>query len=399
MPVLMSIFAHPATWLVVVLLVIGATVALGLHRQSRLRRRLDDAAAVQAQYRMILDQMPAIVWTVDERFVFTSISGAGMADLGATPEQMIGHSIYKYFQTSDRAFKPIAAHEDAVRLEKSDTYDVTWQRRTYHVRVEPWRDSGGQVCGAVGVALDITPRVRAEEALAVSESRNRALLMAIPDVMFRLNRNGIILEFIDNLTAPADVVGSHISRQFPAHIVEQMTNRVAAAIQTTQVQTFEYATGLEDKPHYFEARVVVCGADEALVIVRNITGQKRRENDLRQSESELKAFLAALPDHIVQVRRDGRIAGIFAPRGRMLLPAEQVLGRSVADFLPPEQAQPTLDAIGRVLDTGEEHISHSTLEINGQTASYEARFVPDPNRSEQVILLVREMSTITVQNN
>lgn len=385
--------SHPAFW--GALLIAAAIIGLCFYRSSRLRlrRRIHDLTAAQAQHRMILDQMPAIVWTVDQHLVFTSVAGAGMEALGATASGMVGKTIYQYFQTTDRSFKPIAAHEDAVRQGQPETYDVVWLEHTYHVRLEPWRDGSGAIVGAVGVALDITRRIDAEKALAASEARNRALLMAIPDVMFQMNKEGTILQFIDHLTAPADVVGSHLSRLFPQPVTQRFLGSAQTALQTGSVQAFDYETGTDHKSHYFEARLVSCGADEVLVIVRNITSRKREEIDLRQSQSELRSFLAALPDHILQVRRDGRIAGIFAARGKMHLPAEQVVGRHIGDFLAPEQVPDALARITRVFETGDEECTRASIQFNGQDYCYESRFLPHPSNPDQLIILVRELST------
>src|SRR5438445_21766 len=78
-----------------------------------------------------------------------------------------------------------------------------WGGRTFLSHIEPLRDEYDRITGVIGVAVDITARKATEKALAQNEARHRALLTAIPDVMFRLNRDGKIIEFIDRLLAPS----------------------------------------------------------------------------------------------------------------------------------------------------------------------------------------------------
>jgi len=67
-----------------------------------------------ARLSLIIDQMPAILWTTDAQLRFTSSQGAGLADLGLEPTEVTGKSIYQYFQTEDPNFAPIAAHVRAL---------------------------------------------------------------------------------------------------------------------------------------------------------------------------------------------------------------------------------------------------------------------------------------------
>ncbi len=53
------------------------------------------------------------------------------------------------------------------------------------------------------------------------------------------------------------------------------------------MQIFEYGQVLADEAHIFEARMVVCGADEVLSVVRDVTDRKRAESDLRRMMDEL----------------------------------------------------------------------------------------------------------------
>jgi len=145
-----------------------------------LQKREAEAIAAEAalraseeRLRLLVEQLPAIVWTMDPELRFTSSQGAGLANLGLRPDQVVGKTIYEYFQTDDPEFPPIAAHRGAVRGE-SVTYDLGWGSRAYQNHVEPLRDTAGRMIGVLGIALDVTERERARETVRQAEAANLA---------------------------------------------------------------------------------------------------------------------------------------------------------------------------------------------------------------------------------
>jgi PAS domain S-box-containing protein len=118
----------------------------------------------EARLRLLLEQLPAIIWTTDSELRYTSASGAGLAAINLQPDQLVGMSLYDYPPTDEDALAALAVHHHALRGERV-TQDLEWAGRTFQACVEPLRDAEGAITGCVGVALDITQRVQAEEAL------------------------------------------------------------------------------------------------------------------------------------------------------------------------------------------------------------------------------------------
>ncbi|RME43081.1 MAG: GAF domain-containing protein, partial [Chloroflexi bacterium] len=128
----------------------------------------------EARLRVTMEQTPAILWTTDTRLRFTSSVGAGLAALNLGPDQVVGLTLSEYFQMEDPDFPPIAAHRRAL-MGESVTYEQEWAGNLYQSHVEPLRDAEGHIVGCVGLALDITARRQAEEALR----RRDAILEAV----------------------------------------------------------------------------------------------------------------------------------------------------------------------------------------------------------------------------
>ena len=62
-------------------------------------------------------------------------------------------------------------------------------------RMFPLRDSSGQIVQMLGIAEDITDAKEAQDALVALQAKCRALVTALPDLMFRLKKDGTIIEF------------------------------------------------------------------------------------------------------------------------------------------------------------------------------------------------------------
>jgi PAS domain S-box-containing protein len=111
----------------------------------------------EARLEVMIENMPAVLWTTDQNLRFTSSAGAGLKAIGLRKNETVGKSLFEYFRTEDAEFTPIAAHRRALTGE-SITYQLEWQKRIFESHVQPLRSSEGEIIGVVGVALDITDR-------------------------------------------------------------------------------------------------------------------------------------------------------------------------------------------------------------------------------------------------
>jgi PAS domain S-box-containing protein len=139
---------------------VGGQIALAIER----KRSEEKVRESEARLRVLVEQLPAVLWTVDRDLRFMSALGAGFARLKIKPDELVGMSLLDYFETADQTFLPIAAHRRAVAGEPM-TFHVEWKSGSYACHVEPLRDSDGQVSGAICMSLDITDRKQLEEQL------------------------------------------------------------------------------------------------------------------------------------------------------------------------------------------------------------------------------------------
>jgi PAS domain S-box-containing protein len=129
--------------------------------------------------------------------------------------------------------------------------------------------------------------------LSRSEAKNQALIEAIPDLMFRMSKEGVFLEVkeskdIDLPVEPSRVPGESICNVMPPEIAQPAIECVRKALETKLTQVYEYHRSVNDTLRYYEARIVASGEDEVVGIVRDMTEQKQMEKELRTARDELE---------------------------------------------------------------------------------------------------------------
>jgi PAS domain S-box-containing protein len=205
---------------------------------------------------LIMEKMPAVLWTTDKELRFTSEMGAGLEKVVARSSEMTGKTLFEYFQTSDPDLIPIRAHRQALAGE-SVTYEFEWQNLVFETHVQPLHSSEGELLGVIGVALDITDRKHLADQL-----RQSAKMQAVGELAGGVAHdfNNLLMVVKGHAEMLTDRL-SHIPADLSApvrHNVEQIQQAAErAAALTRQLLAFSRMQVLQ--PRVLDLNDVVAG--------------------------------------------------------------------------------------------------------------------------------------------
>ena len=167
---------------------------------------------------------------------------------------------------------------------------------------------------------------------STSESTARALVAAIPDPIFRIGIDGIYRGFKvdsehDLLTPPDEVIGRSVQERLPPHIAEGVLAAGRRAVENGVLERVEYSLEIRGELRDYEGRIVACGHDEFLVIVRDFTERTRQAQELERERDFSYAVVRSTPSFLALVADTGTMLGVNRALERAAgLPEESWLG-------------------------------------------------------------------------
>ena len=141
----------------------------------------------------------------------------------------------------------------------------------------------------LGTAFDITNYKRIEEDLARKAFELEAIFRALPDLFFRLDSDGIILDSIagneSDLIMPREqFIGRNIREVVPPFLADITCNAIREVLSGNPYVIKEYSLNMGGNEEYFEARYVPLSDDQVVCIVRNITEKKKNEVEIQKAQ-------------------------------------------------------------------------------------------------------------------
>ena len=169
------------------------------------------------------------------------------------------------------------------------------------------KDENGKLQRIDGVATDITERKQAEEKLHQATAELKAIFQALPDIYFRLNVDGTILDCItgqsQKLYMPSsEFIGKTMREVFPPELADKFHNAIDEVVETKSLATCEYSLAMPDGEGFYECRYLPLLENQIIAVVRDITQRKEAE----QAQARLIAILEATPDFVGIGTADGR---------------------------------------------------------------------------------------------
>ncbi|MFS4416446.1 ATP-binding protein [Maribacter sp. 2307ULW6-5] len=240
--------------------------------------------------RTLIGNLSGIVYSCknDEQWSMEFMSEGCYAVCGYTPQQFYEGSVDwgSLIAPEDRQ-----TVWDTVQkaLSKNESFQVSFRIRTANNETK-WIlehgmgvfDDTGKLVRLEGYMQDVTEGIKTHQELKTSEQRNKAILQALPDLVFVFDRKGNYLDVhvsdASQLLAPKDeLIGQNIADVLPQRISDKVLAAFVACENSKETQIFEYTLTISEAPKHFEARIVQKENGDFLAITRDITQRKKME--------------------------------------------------------------------------------------------------------------------------
>ena len=222
---------------------------------------------------------------------------------------------------------------------------------------------------------------QAETALCEARDAMKASLLAIPDLMFEVDRAGRITDYHaprhELLYAPPEAfLGRLFSEVLPPEAARTIDQAMAEATRNGWHRGATFVLDMPSGQRWFELSVAREGDDpEAadlrfVALSRDITERKRTEQALRNSEERLRALSAASMEGIA-VSMAGRLTDANDQFLRMSgYERNELIGTAVENLISPEDRERVMN---NILAERESITEHRMLRKDGGTLVVEAR--------------------------
>ena len=255
------------------------------------------------------------------------------------------------------------------------------------------------------IAVSLTARKQVREQtleLRTSEARNRALLENIPDNIFRVNREGVFLDFHSSgektiFSSSELFLGKRVDEVIEPGLAKSMRDHLERAIDDRKMQVHEYQIMLDGKLRDHEARYTASGENEVIVIVRDITDRKKTERELKESEERYQTLANVAPVGIFRTDIQGNTTYVNPTWCRISeLSYDEALGNGWLRVVHPDDRQVLAENWKKSAQRHAVSIAdYRFLRDDGSVVWVMGQAVPEFNSDNQVVGYIGTITDIT----
>jgi len=330
-----------------------------LHAERRIDRAITERKQIdeilrrtEAKYRALVEQIPAITYTaaLDDASTTLYVSPQIQAALGISPEDYRADpDLWRkrlHPDDRDRVLAELAQSLASRQPFKSEYRMITRDGHVVWFRDEAVavQDSTGKYLFRQGVMLDLTESKQAEEALNKSEQEKAAILGGLKNVAVEYLDPKMQIIWVNTAIQKSlglsedEIRGKHCYEiiyglESPCSGCTAFKALRSGQSQEGELITPDGKTWLSRSSPIKDANEKVTGVVHVAV---NISGRKKAENALKESERRLAGIINFLPDATFVIDRGGRvIAWNRAIEAMTGVKAEEMLGKGDYEYSIP----------------------------------------------------------------
>lgn len=355
------------------------------------------------QLQTFLQNAPVIISLFDMAGRYLQVNPAFAALLNRPASEIVGQTFADLHPQPvvDRFHARLQQiRESGLPLNVDDELVINDEVKTFQSILFPVMDEQGSITSIWALSTDISDRKRMELALQETNERQQALLSVMPDLMYVVDADGVVLDQVtyrpsrDLYSGDGDIDRRQttIFDVGTPEVVNRKVTALEAALATGKIQIYEQTVEKDGVTWCEEARCVPMSSNRALFMFRDISDRKAAELAMQETNARQQALLSVMPDLMFVVAADGAILEKITQRPELdlFVPDEGIEQDNITCVGDSDNVQRKKLAIQQVLATGKTQIYEQMVEKNGRSWYEEVRCVPMPG--ERVLFMLRDIS-------
>ncbi|WP_233553801.1 PAS domain-containing protein [Halococcus sp. IIIV-5B] len=231
----------------------------------------------------VLDNLPVVLFTVDEQGTVLLSEGQGLAGIGLDPGDLVGESVFDLYPEM-----PIA--EDVRQAINGETaYSTgTFAGRFFEMWSQPVKNGDEIEDEGIAIANDITDQNAYQRNLREEEAFTESILDAIPDILYAFDREGTLLRWNEQLSVVTGYSDAEITEMKPLDFIadkdaEELQKASTAVFADGSVTTHQVSFVTKSDRHIQMELTAAPITDESGSVI-GLTGTGRTIADRHEHE-------------------------------------------------------------------------------------------------------------------
>lgn len=378
-------------------------------RQVKLQADFDMAMQEsQERLQLVVENTPDAIYVKDAEGRFLLVNSAAAALTGHVPDEVLGRSVEELYPP-ESARQMRAVDQTVMDTGRTVSLEETIRlpsgvEKVFLTTKYPYRSADGRVRGAMGISHDITDRKHGEE----QQARYAAIVAFSPNAVLNVNPETDTVETwnkgaerLYGYTA-AEILGKARSLLIPPELRAPYERSRDAVLRGERQEYLETVALRKDgarvdvRLSQFPVRDAQGRIRDIGVIASDITEQKRLLDALRESEDRYRRLVEVSPEAIM-IDQDWKIS-YANPAAASLFAApdpEAIVGRSLLDFMHPDDARSFAERIRQVRQEGKTSllIEERIVRLDGTIATVETTVSPFTLKGQPgVLAIIRDIT-------